>query len=165
MRRIAALLLSAGLLLTLAGPAAARQAGPTIVGEAIAINASTGEFDHLIAAVVRAGLVDALSSNRQLTVFAPTDAAFEALFHTLGVAGVEDIPVPLLRAVLLHHVAPGQRSSGDVLHATRIRMLDKSFTHPSLAGGAATIDGAAIVIPDVDVSNGVIHVIDAVLLP
>ena len=44
-------------------------------------------------------------------------------------------------------------------------MLDKSFPHPSLAGGAATIDGAAIVIPDVDVSNGVIHVIDSVLLP
>jgi uncharacterized surface protein with fasciclin (FAS1) repeats len=44
-------------------------------------------------------------------------------------------------------------------------VLDKSFTHPSFASGIATIDGAAIVIPDVDVSNGVIHVIDAVLLP
>jgi len=165
MRRLAALLLSAGLLLTLAGPAAARQPGPNIVQAAIAVNAETGEFDDLIAAVVRAGLVDTLSANRQLTVFAPTDAAFEHLFDVLGVDSVDDIPVPVLTAVLLHHVAPGERFSGDVLASTRIRMLDKSFTRPSLQGGIPTIDGAAIVIPDVDVSNGVIHIIDAVLLP
>ena len=83
MRRIAALLLSAGLLLTLAGPAAARQAGPTIVGEAIAINASTGEFDHLIAAVVRAGLVGLITSFRmaRLPYVEPT-SSIEGL--TLG---------------------------------------------------------------------------------
>ena len=159
MRRIATVLLAGGLLLTLAGPAAARQPGPNIVQTAIAVNASTGEFDHLIAEVVRAGLVDTLSANR------PTDAAFEQLFDTLGVDGVNDIPVPVLTAVLLHHVAPGERFSGDVLDSSRVRMLDKSFTHPGLRGGVPTIDGATIVIPDVDVSNGVIHVIDAVLLP
>ena len=165
MRRIATVLLAGGLLLTLAGPAAARQPGPNIVQTAIAVNASTGEFDYLIAAVVRAGLVDTLSANRQLTVFAPTDAAFEQLIDTLGVDGVDDIPVPVLTAVLLHHVAPGERFSGDVFDSSRVRMLDKSFTQPSLRGGVPTIDGATIVIPDVDVSNGVIHVIDAVLLP
>ena len=165
MRRFATLLLAGGLLLSVAGPAAASQPGPTIVQAAVAVNASTGEFDHLIAAVVRAGLVDALSANRQLTVFAPTDAAFEKLFDALGVDGIDDIPAPVLTAVLLHHVAPGERFSGDVLDSSRIRMLDKSFTHPSLAGGVPTIDGATIVMPDVDVSNGVIHVIDAVLLP
>lgn len=165
MRRFIPVLLSAGLLLSLAGPAAARQSGPTIVEAAVAVNASTGEFDHLIAAVVRAGLVDALSGNRQLTVFAPTDAAFEALFDALDVDGVTDIPVATLTAVLLHHVSPGERFSGDVLGATRVRMLDKSFTHPSVQGGTPYIDDAAIVLPDVDVANGVIHVIDAVLLP
>lgn len=165
MRRLAPLLLSAGLLLSVAGPAAARQPGPNIVQAAIAVNASTGEFDDLIAAVVRAGLVDTLSANRQLTVFAPTDAAFEELFDALGVDGVDDIPVPVLTAVLLHHVAPGERFSGDVLASSKVRMLDKSFTHPSLVGGVPKIGGATIVIPDVNVSNGVIHVIDAVLLP
>jgi transforming growth factor-beta-induced protein len=166
MRRLsllfAAAAISAGLI---AGPVQARQPGPTIVNAAIADNASTGEFDHLIAAVVRADLVAILDGNRQFTVFAPTDAAFESLFDALGVNGVADIPVATLTAVLLHHVAPGERLSGDIVSSTRIRMLDKSFTHPSLDGGTAAIDDAAIVIPDVDVSNGVIHVIDTVLLP
>ena len=167
MRRIS--LAAAAAVLTLglvAAPAAqARGTGPTIVGAAVAVNAGTGEFSHLIAAVQRAGLVDTLNGNRQFTVFAPRDAAFEALFGALGVSGVKDIPVPTLRSVLLHHVAPGERFAADVLGASRVRMLDKSFTHPAVVGGVPTIDGATIVAADIDVSNGVIHVIDAVLLP
>ena len=166
MRRIA--LISATAVLTLglmAAPVQAREPGPTIVGAAVAVNAATGEFSHLIAAVRRAGLVEILNGNRQLTVFAPTDAAFDAAFAALGVDGVDGIPVATLRVVLLHHVAPGERFSGDVPGSTRVRMLDKSFTHPANVGGTPTIDGATIVAPDVDVSNGVIHVIDAVLLP
>ena len=167
MRRFSLLLATSALALAICGVGTvqAREPGPTIVGAALAVNAGTGEFDHLIAAVVRAGLVDTLDGNRQFTVFAPTDTAFEDLFDALGVSGVNSIPVATLRAVLLHHVAPGERLSGDVLGSTRIRMLDKSFTHPAVIGGVPTIDEATIVAPDVDVSNGVIHVIDAVLLP
>ncbi len=166
MRRFSLLVATTLLALGLgAGTVQAREPAPTIVGEAIAINASTGEFDHLIAAVVRAGLVDLLNGHRQLTVFAPTDAAFEHLFAALGVSGVDQIPVATLRAVLLHHIAPGDRSSAAVLGSTRIRMLDHSFTHPAVIGGVPTIDGATIVAADVKVSDGVIHVIDAVLLP
>jgi len=167
MRRIAFTAMAAVLTFGLiAAPAVqAREPGPTIVGVAVAVNAETGEFSHLIAAVQRAGLVDTLNGNRQFTVFAPTDAAFDALFAKLGVSGVDDIPVATLRAVLLHHVAPGERFSADVLASTRIRMLDKSFTHPAIVNGVPTIDGATIVIPDVNASNGVIHVIDEVLLP
>ena len=166
MRRLSLLLTAGALALTVgAAPVAARQPGPSIVEAAIAVNASTGEFDHLIAAVVRTGLAGTLDGNRQFTVFAPTDAAFEALFAQLGVTGVQDIPVPTLTAVLLHHVAPGERFAADVLGASRVRMLDKSFTFPSLTGGSPRIDGARIVAADVDVANGVIHVIDAVLLP
>jgi transforming growth factor-beta-induced protein len=166
MRRISLFLITTLLAFGLgAGTVQAREPGPTIVGAAIAVNASTGEFDHLIAAVVRAGLVDLLNGNRQLTVFAPTDAAFERLFAALGVSGVDQIPVATLRAVLFHHVSPGERFSGDVLGSTRIRMLDKSFTHPAVLGGVPTIDGATIVLPDQDVSNGVIHVVTAVLIP
>ncbi|HET9344471.1 MAG TPA: fasciclin domain-containing protein [Candidatus Limnocylindrales bacterium] len=148
-----------------AGPVAARQPGPTIVGTAIAVNQATGEFDELIAAVSRAGFVDTLNGNRQFTVFAPTDAAFEDLYATLGVSGGDEVPLDTLRAVLLHHVAPGERFSGDVLDAARIRTLNRDFVSPSLDGGDAFVDGAQIVLPDVDASNGVIHVIDAVLLP
>ena len=166
MRRLALLVASATLFLGLtAAPVAARQPGPTIVEAAISVNAQTGEFDHLIAAVVRAGLVDTLNGNRQFTVFAPTDAAFAELYAALGVSGVNDIPVGTLRKVLLHHIVPGERFSADVLGATRIRTLNRDFLTPSVAGGAAFIDGARIVIADVDASNGVIHVIDHVLVP
>ena len=166
MRRIALMAASAALLLGIsAGPVAARQPGPTIVGAALAVNAQTGEFDHLIAAVVRTGLVGTLDGNRQFTVFAPTDAAFEDLFSAHGVDGVDDIPLDTLRTVLLYHVAPGERLSGDVLSSSRIRTIGKGFLSPSVHDGSAWINDARIVMPDVDVSNGVIHVIDKVLLP
>ena len=165
MRRIALLLAAAALSLAVAAPVAARQPGPTIVETAIAVNQATGEFDELIAAVSRAGLVGALNGNRQFTVFAPTDAAFAELYAALGVDGVDDIPLDTLRAVLLHHVAPGERFSGDVLDSTRIRTLNRDFVFPSVQGGSAYIDGARIIMADVDASNGVIHVIDSVLAP
>lgn len=166
MRRIALMAASAALLLGIsAGPVAARQPGPTIVGAALAVNAQTGEFDHLIAAVVRTGLVGTLDGNRQFTVFAPTDAAFEDLFSALGVDGVDEIPLDTLRTVLLYHVAPGERLSGDVISSSRIRTIGKGFLSPSVHDGSAWINDARIVMPDVDVSNGVIHVIDKVLLP
>jgi uncharacterized surface protein with fasciclin (FAS1) repeats len=165
MRRRALVLAALVASLSIAAPVAAREPGPTIVGAAIAVNQATGEFDELIAAASRAGLVEALDGNRQFTVFAPTDAAFDELYATLGVGGIEDIPLDTLRAVLLHHVAPGERLSGDVLESTRIRTLNRDFVRPSVSGGAAFIDGARIVLPDVDVSNGVIHVIDHVLVP
>ena len=166
MRRFIAILAAAVAASTLiAAPVAARASGPTIVETAIAVNAATDEFDELIAAASRAGLVGTLNGNRQFTVFAPTDAAFEDLYEALGVNGVDDIPVDTLRAVLLHHVAPGERFSGDVVASTRIRTLNRDFVMPSLDGGAAFIDGAQILVADVDASNGVIHVIDTVLLP
>ena len=166
MQRLTRLTLAAGLVLAIgASPVAARAQGPTIVDTAIAVNAATGEFDHLIGAVVRADLVETLDGNRKFTVFAPTDAAFEKLFAALGVEGVADIPVGTLRAVLLYHVAPGERLSGDVVEASRIRTLGKAFLRPSISGGVPYVNAAQIVIPDVDASNGVIHVIDTVLVP
>ena len=152
-------------LAVVAGPVAARQPGPTIVDIAIAVNAESGEFDELIAAVDRAGLLGVLDGRRQFTVFAPTDAAFENLYDALNVDGVDDISVGTLRAVLLHHVSPGERFSGDVLASTRIRTLNRDFVFPSIQGGSAYVDGARILIPDVNASNGVIHVIDSVLVP
>jgi transforming growth factor-beta-induced protein len=156
----------AGLLLAIgAAPVAARAPGASIVDTAIAVNAATGEFDHLIDAVVRADLAATLDGNRKFTVFAPTDAAFEELFNTLGVSGVADIPVATLRSVLLYHVAPGERFSDEVLSASRIRTVSKGFLRPSVENGVPFVNDARIVLPDVDASNGVIHVIDTVLLP
>jgi transforming growth factor-beta-induced protein len=165
-QRLLRLTLVAGLLLAFgAAPVAARAPGASIVDTAIAVNAATGEFDHLIDAVVRADLAATLDGNRKFTVFAPTDAAFEELFNTLGVSGVADIPVATLRSVLLYHVAPGERFSDEVLSASRIRTVSKGFLRPSVENGVPFVNDARIVLPDVDASNGVIHVIDTVLLP
>ena len=166
MRRLSSLAAAAALILAVgAQPVAARQPDPTIVETAVAVNADSGEFTYLIQAVVRTGLVDTLNGKRQFTVFAPTDAAFEKLFAALGVDGVADIPVDTLKAVLLYHVAPGQRFSADVVASSRIRTVSKGFLIPSVHDGGAYVNGARIVAADIDVSNGVIHVIDAVLLP
>ena len=166
MQRLVRLTLVAGLLLAFgAAPVAARAPGASIVDTAIAVNAATGEFDHLIDAVVRADLAATLDGNRKFTVFAPTDAAFEELFNTLGVSGVADIPVATLRSVLLYHVAPGERFSDEVLSASRIRTVSKGFLRPSVENGVPFVNDARIVLPDVDATNGVIHVIDTVLLP
>ena len=158
MRRLTALGIAGLLALAVAAPVSARTSSPSIVDTAVAVNGSTGEFDHLIAAVVRADLVATLDGNRQFTVFAPTDAAFEDLFDALGVSG-------MLRAVLLYHVAPGERFAGDVVSSSRIRTVSKGFLWPSLSGGNAYVNDAQILATDIDVSNGVIHVIDRVLLP
>ena len=166
MRRLSLIAASAALLLGLAAqPAAARQPGPTIVETALAVNADSGEFDYLIQAVVKAGLVDTLNGNRQFTVFAPTDAAFEDLFAALGVDGIADIDVATLKAVLLYHVAHGERFSDDVVASSRIRTVSNGFVVLSVQNGGAYVNDARIVAADIDVSNGVIHVIDAVLLP
>jgi transforming growth factor-beta-induced protein len=164
MRRLVALGAAGLLALAIAAPASARTNGSSIVDTAIAVNQSTGEFDHLIAAVVRADLVATLDGNRQFTVFAPTDAAFEDLFDALGVSGVNDIPVSTLRAVLLYHVAPGERFAADVVSSSRIRTVSKGFLWPSVNGGVY-INDAQVIAADIDVSNGVIHVIDRVLIP
>jgi len=102
-----------------------------------------------------------------LEVYVPTRAQVWVKTATAGinVSGVADIPVATLRAVLLHHVAPGERFSGDVVGSTRVRTLNGDFLFPSVRGGSAYVDGAQIVIADVDASNGVIHVIDQVLVP
>jgi uncharacterized surface protein with fasciclin (FAS1) repeats len=179
MRRLMLLAASALLALTVAAPAfAARPAvGPSIVD---AVLADDGEFDILQAAVIEAGLVGVLDGNRRFTVFAPTDAGFVTTFSGLLDASLTEGQViafieagnvdaafgdGALKSILLYHVAPGVRASGDVLASTRIRTLNGDFAIPSVQGGNAYIDDARIVLPDQFVRNGVIHVIDRVIFP
>lgn len=164
MRRALGGLLAATLALgAFAAPVAARQSAPdgSIVDIALAVNAENGEFSTLIAAVQAAGLVDALDARRQLTVFAPTDAAFAQLGLNAGNIGSVDRAT--LTNILLYHVAPGERFATDVLASSKIRMLNKGFA--VVDAGAGTIDGAPIVGTDIDASNGVIHIVSKVLLP
>lgn len=142
-----------------AAPASARPAGNTIVDIAV----KNGGFTTLVAAVSCTGLVPALSGQRQYTVFAPTDAAFSNL--GLNASNVCSIPKATLTNILLYHVAHGARYASDVVASDRIRMLNGEFTKISLQGGSAYINTAKIIATDIQASNGVIHVIDKVLLP
>jgi uncharacterized surface protein with fasciclin (FAS1) repeats len=155
--------------LAFGSPALAAPPGPTIVDTAIAVNAATGEFSILIAALTAAdpAVLETLSGNGQFTVFAPTDAAFLALLEELSLEA-DDIlgNEPLLTEVLLYHVSQGRRASTNVVRAKQVRMLNGGFLGQS--GGVLTDNQgrqARIVGPDVFAANGVIHVIDAVVLP
>lgn len=137
--------------------------GPSIVDVAIAVNQETGEFSTLIAALQAANLVDALDRKSKITVFAPTDAAFAEL--GLDAGNIGDLPRKTLTNILLYHVTPGNRLSPSVVGADQIRMANGQFTDISVTGDGVFINDAQIVTVDVVAGNGVIHIIDGVLLP
>jgi uncharacterized surface protein with fasciclin (FAS1) repeats len=137
--------------------------GPTIVE----IAASNPNFSTLVAAVQEAGLVDTLNGKRQFTVFAPTNDAFADI--GLNAGNIAAVPDDVLRGILLYHVAPGNREAGAVLESDRIRTVSGGFLFPVVTGSGLTIEAenstANVVAADIDASNRVIHVVDAVLLP
>ncbi len=156
----------------------ADDSGNTILDIALGLaNSDTPEFTTLVAAVLAAdpGIASELGAKGQRTVFAPTDAAFQALFDN------PDFPLTpeellanadLLSTVLLYHVSPGKRFSSDVVDSDRIRMKRGGFTFPTadekgayLADNSPITPDAMIIVVDIEASNGVIHVIDQVLLP
>jgi uncharacterized surface protein with fasciclin (FAS1) repeats len=150
-----------------AGPVAARTAPPSnIVDIAVAASkADPGEFKTLVAAVLAAdqAVLATLSKQRQLTVFAPTDAAFADA--GLNAGNVATLPKAKLTQILLYHVAPGARYAEDVVSSSRIRTLERGFLKVSIKGGEAYVNDSKIVDTDIKATNGVIHVIDTVLMP
>ena len=136
------------------------------------IAAVTPALSTLVAAVSKADLLDFIDGNRNLTVFAPTNDAFDATAEAILGAGSDGLDLvaaldpETLSGILKYHIAPGERDSGDVLDSSRVRTLSRSFTFPSLQDGVPFINDSQIVIPDVFACNGVVHVIgDEVLLP
>lgn len=128
---------------------------------AIAINNSN--FSILVEAVVKADLVETLSADGPFTVFAPTNAAFEELFTALTVNGIEDLSAEALIPILQYHVVSGNVLSTDLTEgAVPTLNGDISFD----LSGPVTINGSSEVLAaDIQGTNGVIHVIDEVLLP
>jgi uncharacterized surface protein with fasciclin (FAS1) repeats len=148
--------------------AAARPDGagrPTLASVAIGINAQSGEFSTLLAAVTACDLVGALSGKTQLTVFAPTDAAFAELGIDASTfaAGCPDG----ITEILLYHVAPGRWSAGRLIDAAGgvVPTLNGDTLSVSLADGSVFVDASRVIIANVNSSNGFIHAIDSVLLP
>lgn len=153
-------LLAAGAALTLASaPAFAQEAD--IVDTAV----GAGTFTTLVAAVQAADLVDTLKGEGPFTVFAPTDEAFAALPE----GTVETLLLPenkdQLVSILTYHVIPGKVMSGDIAgQELSVATVNGAEVAVDATDGV-TVGGANVVTADIEATNGVIHVIDAVILP
>lgn len=132
---------------------------PTVVDIAIA----NPSFSILVSAVVKAGLVETLSGDGPFTVFAPTNAAFEALFATLGISGIADLTANDLIPILQYHVVSGNVKSTQLM-AGNVPTLNGDIA-VSLSPSPAINANSNIVLTDVQGTNGIVHVIDRVLIP
>ena len=126
------------------------------------IAASTEGFTTLVAAVTAAELVETLKGEGPFTVFAPTDAAFAALPEGTVESLLADIPA--LTNVLTYHVIAGKVMSTDLTNGMEAATV-QGQTVTIMTEGGVTVNGATVVTADIEASNGVIHVIDAVILP
>ena len=124
-----------------------------------------GRFGTLVAAVQAAGLVDALKGEGPLTVFAPTDDAFAMLPEGTVESLLKAENLEQLKSILLYHVVSGKLMASDVTSMTAAESLEGSEIAFKVDMGNAYANEAKIIITDIETSNGVIHVIDSVLLP
>ena len=138
-----------------------RASGQDIVDTAV----SAGNFKTLAAALKAAGLVETLKGTGPFTVFAPTDEAFAKL----PAGTVENLLKPenrdKLRAVLTYHVVPGKVTAAQVTKLKTAKTVQGSEVKIMATGGRVMVDNATVVKTDIAASNGVIHVIDTVIMP
>lgn len=162
-RILAASLIACGIVgFSLAPATHAGEAGTEdIVDTAVA----AGSFTTLATALQATGLVDALKGAGPYTVFAPTDDAFAKL----PAGTLDDLLKPQnrdkLKNILLYHVVPGKIMAADVKGEASPKTLEGTALAVQSSGGAVTVNGAKVTAADISASNGVIHVIDAVVLP
>ena len=144
--------------LTASGPAFGEAHSMDIVDTAM----DAGTFETLLTAAEAAGLVDTLKGEGPFTVFAPTDEAFAALPEGTVEGLLEDTEA--LTAILTYHVVPGAVMSGDLtdgMTAETVNGAEVTFS----VGDSVMINDATVTTADIEASNGVIHVIDAVIMP
>jgi uncharacterized surface protein with fasciclin (FAS1) repeats len=158
--KLATLAIAGAVAAGLAG-ASARAAETDIVETAIA----AGQFKTLAAALDGAGLVATLKGQGPFTVFAPTDAAFAKL----PAGTVDGLLKPenkaQLTAILTYHVIPGRVMAADVAQLTEAKTVNGEMVKVRADGGSVMVNDAKVTAADVTASNGVIHVIDTVILP
>jgi uncharacterized surface protein with fasciclin (FAS1) repeats len=131
---------------------------PTIVDIAV----QAGKFNTLVQAVQAAGLVETLSGEGPFTVFAPTDEAFAQIPQETLQAVLAD--KEKLTAILTYHVVPGRLMAADVVRSTQLQTVQGQSITVSTEGGVR-VDDANVVQTDIEADNGVIHVIDKVIMP
>jgi len=151
----------AALALSIAGgPAAAR---PTDEKNIVQTAQAAGNFKTLTKLVVKAGLADTLSNSGPYTVFAPTDAAFRKVPKST-LKSLARHPAKL-RAVLLYHVVAGRVPSSQVVMLKSAKTLNGKSVRIHTAGGKVFVNNAKVIKADINASNGVIHVVNRVLIP
>lgn len=148
--------------------AAALVAAPTAdvqaqQGDIVEVATAAGDFTTLLAAVTAADLVETLESEGPFTVFAPTDEAFAQIPADQLAALLADKEA--LTKVLLNHVVPGKVEAAQVVELTSAQTASGENVTIVVADGGVKVDGANVVATDIQASNGVIHVIDQVILP
>ncbi len=132
---------------------------PDIVDTAVA----AGNFKTLVTALKAAGLVETLKGKGPFTVFAPTDEAFAKLPKGTLDALLKD--KKKLTAILTYHVVPGRVMAADVVKLSHAKTVNGQSVEIHAHDGTVTIDDATVVKADIETSNGIIHVIDKVLMP
>ncbi len=140
----------------------------TIADIVVAVSNDSGEFSILLAALQKAELVGAVDGKQPLTVFAPTNAAFVSLLGELGASSLDDIDKATLTQVLLYHVVGGRRVASIVLGSDNLHTLQGGKLTVDAKNGAlidANHRSANIVGVDIAARNGIVHVIDRVVLP
>ena len=145
----------------LATSVSALASGKDIVGTAV----EAGQFKTLAAALTAAGLVDTLKGAGPFTVFAPTDEAFAKL----PAGTVENLLKPenkqQLTDILTYHVVAGKVMAADVAGLDEAKSVNGKMIDVEAAGGSVKVNGATVTTADVAASNGVIHIVDTVILP
>ena len=136
---------------------------PQEIGSIVDVAAGDGRFQALVAALEVAGLAETLEGDGPFTVFAPTDDAFARLPAGTVDALLADIPA--LTEILLYHVVSGNVLAADVASLDSATTLQGQSVSISLEGDAVLINDARVIITDIQAANGIIHVIDSVLLP
>lgn len=147
--------------LALAGASAARAGEKDIVDTAVA----AGQFETLAAALGAAGLIETLKGPGPFTVFAPTDEAFAKLPDGTLETLLNPENKDQLSAILTYHVVPGAVMAGDVVKLKEARTVNGKMISVAVKGDAVMINNAKVTATDIKASNGVIHVVDAVILP
>ena len=136
-------------------------------GTIVDVAVGAGSFETLVAAVTEAGLVETLSGDGPFTVFAPTDDAFAAALDALGLTAEELLGNPALADILTYHVVAGavDAETAISLDGQSAATVQGEEIAIAVVDGNVMINNATVVMPDVEASNGIIHVIDAVILP
>ena len=131
------------------------------------VAASSEDFSILVAALTEAGLVETLQGEGPFTVFAPTNVAFEQALADLGLTADELLASDDLAGILTYHVVPGKIDAAAAIAAdgTEVATVNGDTIEVSVVDGNVMIDQATVIIADIEAQNGIVHVIDAVILP